>query len=99
MIDPHHKGLLIVYTGEGKGKTTAALGSALRALGYGWKGCMVQFIKGASEGGEKESAARLEDQFELHQAGVGFYQILNDALPDELKAIPAIKPGSRGLKA
>ncbi len=91
MINPSHKGLLIVYTGEGKGKTTAALGSALRALGHGWKGCMVQFIKGTSECGEIESVARLGDQFELHQEGAGFYRILDDNLPDKVHREAAAK--------
>lgn len=91
MINTHRKGLLIVYTGEGKGKTTAALGSALRALGHGWKGCMVQFIKGAWECGEMASIARLGDRFELHQAGAGFYQILNDNLPKEVHHEAAAK--------
>jgi cob(I)alamin adenosyltransferase len=40
------KGLLMVYTGKGKGKTTAALGMIFRALGHGFKVCMIQFIKG-----------------------------------------------------
>jgi len=40
-------GLLVVYTGNGKGKTTAALGMCVRAIGYGWKICIVQFVKGS----------------------------------------------------
>ncbi|MCH7938528.1 MAG: cob(I)yrinic acid a,c-diamide adenosyltransferase, partial [Candidatus Marinimicrobia bacterium] len=41
MISPRRKGLLLVYTGAGKGKTTASLGTALRALGHGWNVCRV----------------------------------------------------------
>ena len=66
------KGLLIVHTGDGKGKTTAALGLALRALGCGFKVFMVQFIKGDWKYGELESAKRFEGQFEIHPAGEGF---------------------------
>ena len=50
------KGLLIVYTGDGKGKTTAALGMAIRALGYNWKVCIIQFIKGSWKYGESFSS-------------------------------------------
>ena len=48
------KGLTIVYTGKGKGKTTAALGIALRATGYKKKTCMIQFIKGSWHYGEMD---------------------------------------------
>ena len=54
------KGLTIVYTGKGKGKTTAALGIALRATGYKKKICMIQFIKGSWHYGEMDSSKRLE---------------------------------------
>jgi cob(I)alamin adenosyltransferase len=53
-------GLTIVYTGKGKGKTTAALGIALRATGYDKKICMIQFIKGSWHYGEMNSSKRLE---------------------------------------
>src|SRR5471032_3150371 len=56
------KGLLIVHTGPGKGKSTAAFGLALRALGRGWKVGVVQFIKGAWETGERTALERFGDQ-------------------------------------
>ncbi len=84
MTSARRRGLLIVYTGDGKGKTTAALGAALRALGYGWKICMVQFIKGIWKYGEIKSIAQLGDQFELHRMGAGFYKIAGDDQPEEV---------------
>jgi cob(I)alamin adenosyltransferase len=66
------KGLLIVHTGAGKGKTTAALGLAFRALGQGMKVGIVQFIKGAIPTGEAALAARLAPQLEMHTLGEGF---------------------------
>ena len=66
------KGLLIIHTGDGKGKTTAALGLAFRALGCGFKVFMVQFIKGNWKYGELESAKRFEGALEIYQAGEGF---------------------------
>lgn len=61
------QGLIHVYTGDGKGKTTAALGVAFRALGWGARVCMVQFIKGYAEIGEAKIAAELGDRFQLRQ--------------------------------
>ncbi|MFB0516629.1 MAG: cob(I)yrinic acid a,c-diamide adenosyltransferase, partial [Candidatus Neomarinimicrobiota bacterium] len=84
MTNPRRRGLLIVYTGEGKGKTTAALGTAFRAMGYGWKICMVQFVKGTWKYGEMKSIDRQGDQFELHAMGAGFYQILDNDQPEEV---------------
>jgi cob(I)alamin adenosyltransferase len=72
------KGLVIVYTGKGKGKTTAALGMALRAVGHGMKVCMIQFIKGEWYYGELTSANRLGPEFELVAAGKGFVGIMDD---------------------
>jgi cob(I)alamin adenosyltransferase len=66
------KGLLIVYTGAGKGKTTAALGLAFRALGQGMRVGIVQFIKGALPTGEAALAARLAPALEMHTMGDGF---------------------------
>jgi cob(I)alamin adenosyltransferase len=66
------KGLLIVHTGAGKGKTTAALGLAFRGLGQGMRIGIVQFIKGAIPTGEAALAARLAPALEMHTMGDGF---------------------------
>src|SRR3989337_2855973 len=66
------KGLLIVHTGPGKGKSTAAFGLMLRALGRGFQVCVVQFIKGAWEPGERMALDRFADQVEWHTMGEGF---------------------------
>ncbi|MDH5658014.1 MAG: cob(I)yrinic acid a,c-diamide adenosyltransferase [Nitrosopumilus sp.] len=71
-------GLTIVYTGKGKGKTTAALGIALRATGYRKKTCMIQFIKGSWHYGEMDSSKRLEPEFEMVAVGKGFVGIIDD---------------------
>ncbi|MCA9827270.1 MAG: cob(I)yrinic acid a,c-diamide adenosyltransferase [Nitrosopumilus sp.] len=76
-------GLTIVYTGKGKGKTTAALGIALRATGYGKKICMIQFIKGSWHYGEMDSSKRLEPEFEMIAVGKGFVGIIDDKNPRE----------------
>lgn len=66
------KGLLIVHTGPGKGKSTAAFGLMLRALGRGWRVGVVQFIKGAWETGERFALDRFGDQMVWHTMGEGF---------------------------
>ncbi|MFB5631573.1 MAG: cob(I)yrinic acid a,c-diamide adenosyltransferase [Nitrosopumilaceae archaeon] len=76
-------GLVIVYTGNGKGKTTAALGMALRAAGYNHKVCIIQFIKGSWPYGEMESLKRLEPEVELVIVGKGFVGIIDDKSPRE----------------
>ena len=70
--------IVIVYTGNGKGKTTAALGLALRAVAYNYKICMIQFIKGSWSYGEMKSYSRLKPEFDLIIAGKGFVGILDD---------------------
>jgi cob(I)alamin adenosyltransferase len=70
------KGLIIIHTGPGKGKTTAALGTAMRAAGQGLKVLMVQFIKGSWHYGELEAAKRFgEDSFRIVPMGRGFVKI------------------------
>ncbi|HZG41107.1 MAG TPA: cob(I)yrinic acid a,c-diamide adenosyltransferase [Nodosilinea sp.] len=66
------KGLVIINTGNGKGKTTAALGMVLRSLGHGYKVAIVQFIKGAWEPAEKAVLERFGDQLTFHAMGEGF---------------------------
>lgn len=66
------KGLLIINTGDGKGKTTAALGMAMRAAGHGMKVCFIQFIKGSWKYGELESVKRFEECIDFHVTGKGF---------------------------
>lgn len=76
-------GLVIVYTGKGKGKTTAALGVAFRAAGHSMRTCMIQFIKGSWHYGEMSSSKRLEPEFELTAIGKGFVGIIDDNSPKE----------------
>jgi cob(I)alamin adenosyltransferase len=66
------KGLIIVHTGNGKGKTTAALGMVMRSLGHGHRVAIMQFIKGAWEPAEKAVLERWEDQLTFQAMGEGF---------------------------
>jgi cob(I)alamin adenosyltransferase len=66
------KGLLMVNTGPGKGKSTAAFGLMLRALGHGWRVGVVQFVKGAWATGERRALERFGDLVEWHTLGEGF---------------------------
>jgi cob(I)alamin adenosyltransferase len=72
----NEKGLLIVYTGPGKGKTTCALGTGFRAVGQGLRVLMVQFIKGSWQYGELDAAKMLgDDKFEIRPMGRGFVKV------------------------
>ena len=79
------RGLVVIYTGDGKGKTTAALGMALRALGHGWRVLVIQFFKGdwPVVFGELEMAKRLAPQLEVLQLGKGFVKHMGDQKPFE----------------
>jgi cob(I)alamin adenosyltransferase len=66
------KGLLIVHTGKGKGKSTAAFGLAFRAIGNGMKVGIVQFVKGKWETGERAALDRFPDQVTINTMGEGF---------------------------
>jgi cob(I)alamin adenosyltransferase len=73
---PEGKGLLIIYTGPGKGKTTCALGTAFRAVGQGLRVLMVQFIKGSWHYGELDAAKMLGDaKMEIRPMGRGFVKV------------------------
>ncbi len=65
-------GLTVVITGNGKGKTTSAMGMALRASGHGLKTCIIQFMKGDLYTGEWDGVKLLGDLVELHATGMGF---------------------------
>ena len=97
------KGLLIVHTGPGKGKSTGAFGLVMRALGHGWTIGIVQFIKGAWETGERRALERFPDLVRWHTMGEGFTWETQDRKRDiaaaeaawakarELMADPAVR--------
>jgi cob(I)alamin adenosyltransferase len=94
------EGIVVVYTGKGKGKTTAALGIVLRAVGHGHRVGMIQFIKGEWYYGELTSSKRLEPEFELIVAGKGFVGIIDDDHPIEdhrLAATEAVSVAKKKL--
>ena len=69
------RGLIIVNTGSGKGKTTAAMGTALRAVGQGMKVLMLQFLKGSWHYGELDAVKAFGDNFVMKQMGRGFVKV------------------------
>ncbi len=76
--------MIIIFTGNGKGKTTAALGQAIRAVGQGKRVLMIQFIKGNFLSGEHKFIKKFhipKSQFQIIPAGRGFVKILGDQLP------------------
>lgn len=81
-----HKGLLIVYTGDGKGKTTAALGLLFRALGRQARVAVVQFIKGAWKTGEQAMARELAGRVDWFAMGDGFTWVTQNAAQDVASA-------------
>ncbi|GAB4533438.1 MAG: cob(I)yrinic acid a,c-diamide adenosyltransferase [Pleurocapsa sp.] len=87
------KGLIIVHTGNGKGKTTAALGMVMRSLGHDYKVAIIQFIKGAWEPAEKAVLGKWAGQLEFHAMGEGFTWETQDRERDTEKAIAAWQKG------
>jgi cob(I)alamin adenosyltransferase len=80
------RGLVIVHTGAGKGKTTAALGMVLRSLGHGYRVAIVQFIKGAWEPAEKRAFESWGNQLQFHATGDGFTWETQDKVRDKVMA-------------
>ena len=77
------KGLLIVFTGNGKGKTTASLGMALRTIGHGYKVAIIQFIKGGWTTGEEKALKNFSSNISWHSIGEGFTWETQDRIRDE----------------
>ena len=75
------RGLIVVITGYGKGKTTSALGMALRACGHGMRVCIIQFMKGDLYAGEWDGIKRMNCDIELHATGKGFCGIQGNPYP------------------
>ena len=81
-LEPRERrGLVVVITGNGKGKTTAALGMALRACGHGMRVCIIQFMKGDLYAGEWDGVKLLNCAIELHATGKGFCGIQGNPYP------------------
>ncbi len=76
-------GLVVVLTGSGKGKTTSALGMALRALGHNMKVCIIYFMKGDMYSGEIDGVKKLVPNVELYLTGKGFCGIYGNPYPFE----------------
>ncbi|MBI4667170.1 MAG: cob(I)yrinic acid a,c-diamide adenosyltransferase [Nitrospinae bacterium] len=83
------RGLTVIFTGDGKGKTSAMLGAVMRALGHGMKCKVIQFIKANSATGELETAKRLAPQLEIVQAGLGFTWLPGHGIDEHEKAAQA----------
>ena len=75
------RGLIVVITGYGKGKTTSALGMAVRACGHGMKVCIIQFMKGDLYAGEWDGIRKMNCDIELHATGKGFCGIQGNPYP------------------
>ena len=80
-MNKKRKGLIIVFTGQGKGKTTAALGMALRAMGHKMKVLVIQFIKSFKNYGELKFAKRYKSSIEIKTLGKGYVKIKGDKFP------------------
>jgi cob(I)alamin adenosyltransferase len=84
------RGLIIVNTGPGKGKTTAAMGTALRAVGQGMRVLMLQFLKGSWHYGELDAVKTFGDKFVMKQLGRGFVKVGGtEPDPEDVKMVEA----------
>jgi len=88
MPEDIRRGLIIVNTGAGKGKTTAAMGTAFRAVGNGMKVLMLQFLKGSWHYGELDAAKQFGDNFIMKQMGRGFIKVGGaETDPEDLRLV------------
>lgn len=93
------QGIFSVFTGNGKGKTTAALGHIARAVGHGKKVCVIQFIKGAWATGEEAYFSKLEGNVDFYVMGRGFTWKSDDLEKDKKVAKEAWEFAKRIIKA
>ncbi|MEK7609012.1 MAG: cob(I)yrinic acid a,c-diamide adenosyltransferase [Patescibacteria group bacterium] len=91
--------MLIVITGNGKGKTTSALGQAMRVAGEGGRAVMYQFIKGPWKSGEDESSKFLHPHFQIIKGGKGFVGILGDPYPRSVHVKAAQETWAKAVAA
>jgi cob(I)alamin adenosyltransferase len=90
MAEDIRRGLIIVNTGPGKGKTTAAMGTAFRAVGNGMKVLMLQFLKGSWHYGELDAAKAFGENFVMKQMGRGFVKVGGaETDPEDVKMVAA----------
>ena len=92
------KGLLIVFTGNGKGKTTASLGMVFRTIGHGHKAAIIQFIKGGWTTGEEKALKMLSKNISWHSLGEGFTWETQDRVRDEELVKGAWKVAKKYIK-
>src|ERR1039458_735412 len=84
------QGLILINTGPGKGKTTAAMGTALRAVGNGMRVLMLQFLKGSWHYGELDAAQAFGSRFVLRQMGRGFVKVGGaETDPEDIRLVEA----------
>lgn len=93
------RGLVLVYTGEGKGKSSSAFGVIVRALGWGQRVGVVQFIKGAWKTGERQFFAKFEGQLDWHTMGEGFTWDTQDLERDTATAQAAFRKAGESLQS
>jgi len=97
--------MIVVFTGNGKGKTTAIIGQMLRAVGQGKRAIMFQFIKGPWISGEHKFLDKykvFKKKFEIHRGGKGFVGILGDKLPFKVHqkaALETLKKAEKAIKS
>jgi len=91
------QGMIQVYTGNGKGKTTAALGLACRAAGHGYKVFIIQFMKGNIDYGELEAARRLAPYLTIRQMGRGYRVSRENPDPEDVKLVREAMAMARGV--